>query len=88
MPAPDGFDVLRAAKRRNPWVQVLMVTGHSSIERIEAAIEAGASDFLVKPLDGNEFKHVVTECIHRVGRWRKALHQTFRRPAAVESVTL
>jgi DNA-binding NtrC family response regulator len=49
MPGADGFAVLDAARRVDPAVDVVIVTGHASIESAVRAVRAGASDYLTKP---------------------------------------
>lgn len=73
MPEADGMTMLQRAKNRNAWTQVIFLTGHSSWDRVTQAIENGASDFLLKPLDRQEIVHVVRQEIARFGRWQVAL---------------
>ena len=48
-PGPDGLDVLKAARTRNPHCYVVVMTGYSSIETAIESIRLGAFDFLAKP---------------------------------------
>ena len=53
MPEMDGYDVCRAIKS-NPQtasISVIMVTVYDEIEEIEKGVEAGADDFLSKPVN-------------------------------------
>ncbi|MEO7148448.1 MAG: sigma-54 dependent transcriptional regulator [Rhodanobacteraceae bacterium] len=45
----SGIDLLPALRNAAPWMRVVMVTAHSSIDNAVAAMRAGASDYLVKP---------------------------------------
>ena len=51
MPGMDGQELLREAKEARPELQVIVVTGFGSIEGAVDAMQAGAGDFLQKPLD-------------------------------------
>jgi len=51
MPGLDGLEVLRRTKREHPQVEVIVVTGHGSVEDEKAARELGAFDYLSKPVD-------------------------------------
>ena len=73
MPDVNGLDMLRFAKRRNAWTQVLFLTGHSSWDHVNGAIENGASDFLLKPIVREELCDSVHQAIDRAIRWQKAL---------------
>jgi len=51
MPGLDGLALLRALKRRDPFVEVIVLTGDSSVDAAIAAMRVdGAFDFLIKPL--------------------------------------
>ena len=50
MPGPDGLDTLREIKRRYPAAEVIVVTGHASLESSKKGIELGAFDYLIKPV--------------------------------------
>lgn len=76
MPGISGLDLLRCAKRRNAWTQVLLVTGHSSLNALTNAMDLGASDYLLKPVNPVEVEEVVTGILSRLCRWRLALAGT------------
>jgi DNA-binding NtrC family response regulator len=76
MPGMSGLQLLRCAKRRNAWTQVVVVTGHSEMESLTYAMDLGASDYLTKPLDPEEFEKVLSEAITRLRRWQRSLAKT------------
>jgi DNA-binding NarL/FixJ family response regulator len=51
MPLMDGFACLALLQERHPDVKVVILSAHSDAERIEAALRAGASGYIVKGLD-------------------------------------
>jgi DNA-binding NtrC family response regulator len=79
----DGLALLRMAKHRNPCAQVLLVTGHSSVDALLAALEYGASDYLLKPIDEALFIQLIRDALARVSRWQKALAGTLS-PATLD----
>ncbi|MBF0224124.1 MAG: sigma-54-dependent Fis family transcriptional regulator [Desulfobacterales bacterium] len=50
MPGIDGIETLKEIKKSNPNLQVIMVTGHGTIETAINATKIGAFDFIEKPL--------------------------------------
>ncbi len=50
MPGMDGLDVLALIKKAHPEVQVIMLTGHASVEAAVQGMELGAFDYMVKPV--------------------------------------
>ena len=51
MPGMDGIEALRGIKARQPLLEVIMLTGHASVEAAIDGIELGAFDYLMKPVD-------------------------------------
>jgi two-component system NtrC family response regulator len=55
----DGLSVVRFAKARSPFTQVLVVTAFGSIENAVEAMKAGADNFIVKGFKSEELKITV-----------------------------
>jgi DNA-binding NtrC family response regulator len=51
MPEMDGLQTLEAIKKKNPDIQVILLTGHATVEKGIEAMKQGAMDFLEKPVD-------------------------------------
>ena len=49
MPNMDGLTLLKEIRQRNKQIPVIMVTTEAERARVLTAIEAGVSDYLVKP---------------------------------------
>ena len=77
MPGVDGLEMLRFAKRRNSWTQVIFITGHSSWDHIAMAVEQGATDYLVKPLQRDMLVELLSQAHQRASRWQQAVRETF-----------
>lgn len=56
MPNMDGLTLLTEIRRRNKDVPVVMVTTEAERSRVVAAIQAGCSDYLVKPFTPDGLK--------------------------------
>lgn len=54
MPGLDGMSVLRLIKDRWPETEVVVITGYPSLETVKEAVEAGACDYLAKPVGPDE----------------------------------
>ena len=62
----DGLEVLKLAKARDARVEVLVMTGHGSIDTAVAAMRAGAFDYLTKPVEPEELNMVLDKALeHR-----------------------
>ena len=56
MPGIDGIEVLRRIKEKYPLVEVIMLTGHSTLDSAINGLKLGAFDYLAKPCDVSELK--------------------------------
>jgi DNA-binding NtrC family response regulator len=54
MPGMDGIQALRQIKQQHPLVEVIMLTGHASLEVAIEGMELGAFDYMMKPIDIDE----------------------------------
>ncbi len=54
MPVMDGLETLRQIKKIDPLIEVIMLTGHASVESGIEGMRSGAFDYLMKPCDINE----------------------------------
>jgi len=50
MPGMDGIETLKEIKKESPYIQVIIITGHGTIETAVQATKLGAFDFIEKPL--------------------------------------
>ena len=51
MPGMDGIETLQEIKKRHPLVEVIMLTGHATVESGIEGMKMGAFDYLMKPCD-------------------------------------
>src|SRR4030042_6352308 len=55
MPEKNGIELLKDIKHLAPWIPVLLITGYGDIPTAVKAMQAGAVDFIEKPLDKKNF---------------------------------
>ncbi|HSK31127.1 MAG TPA: sigma-54 dependent transcriptional regulator [Candidatus Limnocylindria bacterium] len=65
MPDMNGIEVLRAIRKSNKDLPVVIVTAHGSIDLAVEAVKAGADDFITKPFDPKHLALVVERCLAR-----------------------
>jgi DNA-binding response OmpR family regulator len=71
MPKIGGLDVLRYAKKENPDVLVVIITGHASLETAIMAVKEGAYDYIRKPCKLEEIRIVVDNAIEKIRLYRE-----------------
>ncbi len=65
MPGMDGVSALKAIKSRYSSVEVIMLTGHGTVESALEGLRSGASDYLTKPIDIDELVAKAEEAFAR-----------------------
>ena len=77
----SGMDVLKAAKRAAPITEVIVLTGHGTVESAVEAMKLGATDYIMKPVTPDELTLRVETSLGRkrmaeeIGRLREQLQK-------------
>ena len=56
LPGPDGLELLLKIKQQQPETEVIMITGHATVDSVLTAMKSGAYDYLRKPFNIEELK--------------------------------
>jgi DNA-binding NtrC family response regulator len=83
MPGMDGIATLREIKKAHPLVEVIMLTGHATIESAIEGMRLGAFDYLVKPCDMEQLLAKVNEA-----KAKKNRHEEKILEARLREITL
>ncbi|MCU0588598.1 MAG: response regulator [Syntrophobacteraceae bacterium] len=70
MPGMDGIDTLREMKRKRPLMEVILLTGHASVESGMQGMQLGAFDYVMKPAEFEDILEKVRQAYDR-----KKLHE-------------
>lgn len=82
MPGMDGIETLREIKRQFPLVEVIMLTGHATVESAIEGLKMGAFDYLMKPSEIETLVSKVTEAAAK-----KRQHEEKIMQARVKEIT-
>ena len=74
MPEMDGMEVLRRLRERGTDAEVVMLTGHGSIEKAVEAMKLGAREFLSKPIRLKDLEIAIRKSVE-AGQLRKENQQ-------------
>jgi DNA-binding NtrC family response regulator len=74
MPGMDGLTALKEIKKQHPTVEVIMLTGHATIDSAIEGLNSGAYDYCVKPCDIYELLKKAQEALEK----RKILEEEIR----------
>ena len=72
----DGIDLLAKFKEMHPQTEIIMVSGHATVDSVVNAMKSGACDFIRKPFKGEELKALLTRA---AGRLRNSLEDRMSR---------
>ena len=61
----SGFDILKKTKQCSPQTEVVVITGHSSIDSAVRAMREGAFDYITKPIALEELNIVIEKAYER-----------------------
>jgi two-component system OmpR family response regulator len=65
MPGMDGIETLREIKLKKPLVEVIMLTGHASVESGIQGMQLGAFDYVMKPVALDDLMDKVRQAYER-----------------------
>jgi DNA-binding NtrC family response regulator len=82
MPGMDGIETLRQIKQAHPLTEVIMLTGHATVESAIEGMKLGAFDYLMKPCDLDELVAKVEQAAAR-----KAAHEEKILQARIQEIT-
>jgi DNA-binding NtrC family response regulator len=71
MPGLSGIDVLKSIKADHPLVEVIMLTGHATVESAIEGMKFGAFDYMLKPCEMEELLQKIAEAYDK-----KQTHET------------
>lgn len=83
MPVMDGMEALSHIKSRHPLVEVIMLTGHATVETGIEGMKKGAFDYLMKPCNTEELVAKVQEAAAK-----KRKHEEKIMDARIKAITL
>ena len=75
MPGTGGIEFLTEVRRRfadRPWLQLIIVTGHATLETAVAAMRLEAGDYLFKPVEPKPLREAVHRAMSRASGVREA----------------
>lgn len=68
MPGMDGNETLKEIKKLYPLVEVIMLTGHATVESAIEGMKQGALDYLMKPCEMDQLMAKVNEAVSKKRR--------------------
>lgn len=66
LPGVDGLELLLKIKQQQPETQVIMITGHATVDSVLTAMKSGAYDYLRKPFNLDDLKRLLGRVVEHL----------------------
>ncbi|AFL98935.1 MULTISPECIES: sigma-54 dependent transcriptional regulator [Desulfitobacterium] len=88
LPDGEGLSLLTHAKETDPFVEVVVLTGHGSLETAIQSIKQGAYDYLTKPCNTTKLEFTLTQAYEkkRLAEQAAGLSEALRRQTGSEPI--
>jgi len=79
MPGMDGIETLREMKKKKPSMEVIILTGHGSVESGIQGLQLGAYNYVMKPVPFPELLEQIVQAYERkvIEEERKREHRVY-----------
>lgn len=74
MPGMDGMETLQRIKKEYPLIEVIILTGHATMETAVEGLKLGALDYLIKPVSMKDFLRKAEEAFEKVSLQKQKIH--------------
>ncbi|MBO7484996.1 MAG: response regulator [Spirochaetaceae bacterium] len=73
MPFMDGLELARMVKKIQPWIRIIILSGHDEFEYAKKAISIGIDDYLLKPFTAEDVLASMRKATMQIDKERKQL---------------
>lgn len=85
MPGYDGIELIERAKRHNPEIDFIIISGYRHFEYAQKAIRFGVEDYLLKPLKAVEINQTLRKMVEKYDQRDQARRREANYSAQIES---
>ena len=86
MPGTDGAQVLKILKKNHKFIEIIMLTGHATVDSAVECTRLGAFKYLEKPYDFDKLVEALKEAYH--SRLEKKFESNQKRMAAIQKLSM
>ena len=73
MPFMDGLELARILKKIQPWIRIIILSGHDEFEYAKAAISIGVEDYILKPFTHDDLLKSLNKVAANLDKEKKQL---------------
>jgi DNA-binding NtrC family response regulator len=86
MPGTDGAQVLKILKQNHKFIEIIMLTGHATVDSAVACTRLGAFKYLEKPYDFDKLVEALMEAYQ--ARMKKKFESNQKRMDAIQKLSM
>ena len=86
MPGTDGAEVLKILKQKHKFIEIIMLTGHATVDSAVECTKLGAFKYLEKPYDFDKLIEVLKDAYHV--RMQKKFENNANRMEAIQRLSM
>jgi DNA-binding NtrC family response regulator len=86
MPGTDGAQVLKILKQKHKFIEIIMLTGHATVDSAVECTKLGAFKYLEKPYDFDKLIEVLKDAYHL--RMQKKFETNANRMEAIQRLSM
>ena len=86
MPGTDGAQVLKILKQKHKFIEIIMLTGHATVDSAVECTKLGAYQYLEKPYDFDKLIEVLKDAYHL--RMQKKFENNAKRMDAIQTLAI
>lgn len=88
MPRMTGLELIVSAKRLQPLLEFIILSGHNDFAYAKTAIQFGVNDYLLKPCKPEELLDILLRTKQKITKSREAEYSLHRSRAAVMEISI
>lgn len=88
MPFMDGLELSRMLKKIQPWIKIIILSGHDEFDYAKEAISIGVEDYILKPFTHEELLKSLNKVAESLDKEKKQYSDINRMKAELESNTI
>lgn len=85
MPFMDGLQLAAAVKKFQPWIKIIILSGHDEFDYAKKAISIGIEDYLLKPFTSEEVINSLKKAAFQIDKERTQLSDITKMREALKS---
>lgn len=85
MPFMDGLQLASSIKKTQPWIKIIILSGHDEFDYAKRAISIGIEDYILKPFTSEEIISALEKAAGQIDRERKQLSDFSRMQEELKS---